>query len=212
MVKNKTDEAYKKDGRYVPNHSALQSFWHNGVKWVIPIDFVLGNKATVCGEWVELGQQWTEDMISNEFPGAIVDQLSVTEATSARDDLHKRQGIGFVDYTDAIYRDNHVANRIIFPNGERYIVDYWESSYSGKPEVIPEREWIAKWGGKLAGDMVVNQPEGHMSNLKVAIESYKQTHGNTLEFEHQAILEYQRSHPGDPSVEVVIRSWRERPW
>ena len=130
---------------------------------------------------------------------------------SLRDDLGKRRGTGFVDWTDAVYRDNHIANRITFPNGERYVIDYWESAASGKPEVIPEKEWVQKWQKKLAYDAVVQQSD-QMDQRKSFIDNYKQSRGNTLQAEHQALQDYQKAHPGERTVETLARSWRDRPW
>ena len=107
---------------------------------------------------------------------------------------------------------NHIANRIIFPNGERYVVDYWDSSATGEPVIIPERDWIEKWKNKIGQfDYEVNNPE-NMASLKSFVENYQKTHGNTLEAENQALLQYQRTYPGNRDVETLIRSWRDRSW
>jgi hypothetical protein len=48
---------------------------------------------------------------------------------------------------------NHVATRVILPDGRRYVLDYWEGMRGGERQMVPEAEWRARWKGRLGADM-----------------------------------------------------------
>ncbi len=48
---------------------------------------------------------------------------------------------------------NHVATRVILPDGRRYVLDYWEGMRGGQRQMVPEAEWRARWKERLGADM-----------------------------------------------------------
>lgn len=44
---------------------------------------------------------------------------------------------------------NHTAVLVIRPNGERFVIDYWQSMIDGEPRIYTEKEWIDTWSERL---------------------------------------------------------------
>jgi hypothetical protein len=67
------------------------------------------------------------------------------------DDIHKTFG------EDAVYTEikianplmpgvaNHIANLVVLPNGQRFVIDVWDSMIHKEPKIYREDEWIDKW-------------------------------------------------------------------
>ena len=45
---------------------------------------------------------------------------------------------------------NHIANKVIAPNGERYVVDMWATMVESKPKIYTEAEWLETWRNKVS--------------------------------------------------------------
>ena len=52
---------------------------------------------------------------------------------------------------------NHTANVVEFKNGDRYVVDIWQSMVDGKPRIFSEKEWTSKWAAELGGSPKVQK-------------------------------------------------------
>lgn len=56
---------------------------------------------------------------------------------------------------------NHIANLVVLPNGQRFVIDAWASLAEGAPRIYREDKWLRKWrcdtwvgGGGAAGTVV----------------------------------------------------------
>lgn len=134
------------EGYYVMNKDALSKVWN----WTVFLvrDPILDLKGGQCGEMADNGQGWLDKYVQDHFGReAIIDKVFIYEQSS-------RYPQNYRDYADALYANNHAATRVILPDGESYILDFWEaiaerqSKGPGVPlqiRIIPEKDWILKW-------------------------------------------------------------------
>ena len=139
-----------KEGHYVMNKDLLSKIWNWSVSLVR--DPLMNLEGGQCGEMAHLGQGWVDGFVMKTFGReAIIDKIFIYENSS-------RYPQNFRDYADALYANNHAATRVILPNGESYILDFWEaiSERQGQGEdarsqarITPESEWIVKYFGQI---------------------------------------------------------------
>ena len=153
-----------------------------------------------------MGEQWTGPAVKELFgPGAQVDTIYVEEKSSANPD-------GWMDAADGVVEQNHRATRIILPNGERYVVDYWESMGrgGGKGKVVPESEWVQKWNKEIGSDFIaqVGHPENSpdMASVKRTMEA-PTMQGKPDDYK----LKVLQQSMGD-KAETYFNSWKRSPW
>ncbi len=107
-----------------------------------------------CQEAGELGvadtKQRLRGILGEAADDAIVDLVKV--------DVQRKSTIGgeLLSAVDWACPRNHVATRVILPDGRRYVLDYWEAMRGGQRQMIPEAEWRKRWRERLGEDMVCN--------------------------------------------------------
>ncbi len=153
-----------KDGYYVMNKDAMSKIWN----WTVGMirDPLFKLEGGQCGEMAFMGQGWVENFVMKNFGReAIIDQVFIYERSSRYPQTYR-------DYADALYASNHAATRVILPNGDSFILDFWEAiaERQGKGEgvalqtrIVPENEWIMKWKGNIGSP---NDP-AEVSNVNV---------------------------------------------
>jgi len=207
-----------KEGYYVRNPDFLRKAWNQ-----VPgrfLDLFSGHKGGQCDEYARWGKQWSEQFVRELFgDGAIVDHIAIHErSTRVQYDLE--------DEIDALFVSSHGATRVTLPNGDCYILDYWDAigdrqvkwgtdvAYQqifGEPaprqsiQLIPQNEWIKTWREKIGWD------DTEVRNLTYAQEQLKEAirHADS---EAEGIEEWRnmrsRGVP-DHQMETVINDWHK---
>ena len=119
-----------KDGKFVSNATGLQKVWYN-----LPIkaqlsDWAYGSERFHCQEALYAGQKMLEGTLQAQFG--------------------KNVKLGQI-FIERNYFNNHTANLVEFPNGDKYVVDIWQSMIDGKPALFKQADWIKKWNATLGG-------------------------------------------------------------
>ena len=74
---------------------------------------------------------------------------------------------------------NHAATRVVLPNGQKYILDYWEGIQNEKPAVYTEEDWIKKQKSNLdyrdCGVIIDYTPDP--THDQDALKDYIEKHG-----------------------------------
>ena len=194
----------KMEGYYVGNREfdvlpgVDQALWaankaiNNIGNWIgSPVDGAMGWTGGQCGEYGEWGIEWSKEACKDTFgEGTIMTQITAESSTS-----------------------NHNATRVITPNGDRFVIDYWQGMQD-KQTVYTEEEWIQQqtkagrpdivrsWNGDKAG--ILNG--GEEGSLNKYINKYGEKEG----------LEKFRSGAGKgedrAKREALILSYQKSPW
>jgi hypothetical protein len=99
----------------------------------------------------------------------------------------------------------HRAVKIILPDGQRYVLDYWEGVSSGKASILPEATWINNWQGKVGFN---NTADIHRTYHEQALESLIRSYG-----EEKGIEVFKSTYKQDPGkANVVVNSYKRNPW
>jgi hypothetical protein len=188
IIKDKVKEGY-----YVRNPNLIRKVWNNFPITSSTIEWWYDLKGGQCGEFADWGRQWVKDWAQQTYgPGVVVDSIWVGERSSRYPD-------GLLDSADALIQANHVANRVILPNGESLVIDFWDgvTQYRDKGDAalanikpIPEHEWTQKWRDKMTWHDVV--PEPFDKYLEPAELSNVNKYQNSL---RQQINAYEARHP-----------------
>jgi len=170
-----------KDGYYVRNTGLPSKFWNNTFGWVW--NEKIGTlKGGQCGEFGDWGAQWSRDAVKSIFGNDTI----ITDITAYRNPWV-----------------NHRATRIILPNGDRVILDYWESMPAGEAKIYPESEWIKRYQEKLGGSPTINRSEDEIF-LEKSIRDYGKEKGLQI---------FRRSYRNNPTkAEILIKSYERDPW
>ncbi len=80
---------------------------------------------------------------------------------------------------------NHIANLVVLPNGQRFVIDLWASLAEGAPRIYREDKWLQKWrcdtwvgGGGAAGTVVTYGAMAFGDSAVVgALERYRREDG-----------------------------------
>lgn len=155
--------------------------------------FVPGYKAIRCDGFAEIGQKNVEAYVKG-FYGDRADEVIFDKVylDVVRDDSF---GGKVSQMFDAVRPKNHVANRVILPDGRRYILDYWEGNRSGRTSMVTEEVWVARWKERTGEDLkyigsnnrYVRKDQTELMNQ---VESLKKNKGKSLE---EALEEFRRN-------------------
>jgi hypothetical protein len=92
-----------------------------------------------CGDLVDQKIGLIRSLAKEKFgAGAIVDQVAIGEASSLEASSDP------VDWIRNRLPYNHTAIRIIAPDGQAYIIDFWQA-LQGSPLIQTEERWVANW-------------------------------------------------------------------
>ena len=127
-----------------------------------------GGQGGRCEDFQAWGLAATKELLAKEFPemDVILDTLTIQPASSTEEE-------GYLDGIFQKWDTNHIAPRIILPNGERVILDYWEGVGSGLGTVMTEQEWIDKWTTTINEPVYVTR-----SDEEQTLEKYKDLYGD----------------------------------
>ena len=220
------DEAIKKDF-YVNNRSLVEDAY-NILPGQIP-DYFRGRTGGSCGDFSKWGQGWIGKHAEEIFgPGVVVDEVIISESSKYRPQVFINDPI---EWLDSWITSNHAATRVILPNGESYILDYWkavgdrqrgllekgaEAAYGqifgGTPQypeaqMRPEKDWVQEWAPKIGepGD------PAEVQNLHYAQNELRNCLENANS-EEEAFDAYRRlKNPGVPpqQIETIINSYKK---
>jgi hypothetical protein len=179
------------EGYYVKNYSFIRDVRTAGAALNPFLDKSRGGR---CGEYGAWGKKWIKPCVDQYVPGAHVDDLFVEQKSSA----HTKHAS---DYVDAIYEANHRATRVVFPEGRRFVVDYWDAIGSGSPAVQPQAGWVKKWRDRIGGGSVLSASDDEAS-LKKAVVRLGEEKGFALF----------RKQNKNATTELWIKSWQREPW
>jgi hypothetical protein len=180
------------EGYYVKNYSFVRHVRTAGGALNPFLDKSRGGR---CGEYGEWGKGWIKPCVDQYAPGAFVDDLFVEEKSTA----HKKH-VG--DYVDAIYEANHRATRVVFPDGRRFVVDYWDGVGSGAPALQPQTAWVKTWRDRIGGGSVLSASDDE-ALLKKAVVRLGEEKGFAL---------FRKQTKGHKNAELWIKSWQREPW
>ncbi len=188
ILKEKNDEGY-----FVRNPNGIKK-----VMWNLPyvsknIEKLMGYKGGQCGEFAEYGIKWSDEYLKDIVGKDAVTSIIVLEKYIYDNPLR-----------------NHASTVIIMGNGERYVLDYWESIKTGVPSISKESEWIAKWKDHMwGGDCRIYERGPLEMQLKTSMEKL----GQAKEEQIFDLFRKQAAKDGKSSqAEVIIKSWRKNPW
>jgi hypothetical protein len=154
-----------------------------------------------CGEFAHFGQTWVKDFVDAHHPGSIVDSVLIEYKPGS----YEGTGGDVARVVDSLM-PNHTATRIILPDGQRVIADFWDSmgrSRGTPPRLVPESEWAETWGHELFGQITRNADE---RRLKEFVTRYGEERG-------LAALRDAMSKAHDLAhADTLIRSWKQDPW
>jgi hypothetical protein len=195
-----------KEGYYVRNPDFISKIWNN-LPGMGTVDGWRGLKGGQCGEMTSLGQKWIKPWAEQTFgPGVIVDSIWIGERSSRSPD-------GVLGAADALYQANHTATRIILPNGDSYVVDFWDAIIKQREggdavkqiQAVKESDWVYSWRGKIesSGD------PADICNLNSYQESLRQ-HVSSFDARHPsqaAPLSPERYRENQELLERAIQDW-----
>jgi hypothetical protein len=140
-----------------------------------------------CQECQEEGVKWIGGLVSQTFgPGTILEQLVINPDSY----------------------NNHIANQITLPNGERFIVDIWQGLKDGGARVFREEDWINAWQTKIGGsDDIKNTIPVLRNNYEIDLDDDIRKYGVDKG------IDYFRKHSKNPEIaKTIINSYRKKPW
>jgi hypothetical protein len=172
-----------KDGYYVRNASLISKLWNNTIGYVK--NEALGTmKGGQCGEFGKWGMDWAKEPVEKIFgKDVIIDDITI--------------------YQNPLI--NHRAVKIILPDGQRYVLDYWEGVSTGKASILPEATWINNWQGKVGFN---NTADIHRTYHEQALESLIRNYG-----EEKGIAVFRSTYKQSPGkANAVVNSYKTNPW
>lgn len=108
-----------------------------------------------------------------------------------------------IEWLQIIVENNHMATRVILPDGSRMILDYWTAISGGDPRLVSEPEWIRLWRTQVGEHYAVARTLEEQ-RLKEYISYYG---FDKARQEFIAALPDRKS-----DADLLIRSWRWAPW
>jgi hypothetical protein len=135
-----------------------------------------------CGEFARWGQKWIREDATKIFgEGTYVDQIALNPDGWS----------------------NHAATQITTPQGQKYIVDFWEGTHKGTAQIYSEAEWMAKWRDKLGQ----NVPQ-YRNTLERELEMMIRKHG-----EENGLEIFRANYTANvPQTEAVVNGYKKHPW
>lgn len=188
-VRQRLDEGY-----YVRNPNLIVKLWNNFIR--DPIWW--NDKTGQCGDFADFGAEWSRPWLTEMLgEGTIVDSVGVVEQSTINPQ-------GLLDHIDGLVPVGHAATRVIAPDGQRYILDYWE--YMGRmqgvpPRLVPEGEWLERWLPAAGSEGEYMRTFQELS-LKDDIAKFGHDEG---------VARFLQANPG-PSSQTIVNSWNAEPW
>ena len=109
-------------------------------------------QAVRCEQFADLGKEALErslrERFGSEADGFIVDSVVIDVA---RDDSWSGRAEAFFD---VIAPKNHVATRVVLPDGRRFVLDHWDASRGAGRRMLSEEAWFERWRGRMGEDTV----------------------------------------------------------
>ena len=186
----------------INNVGELPAYLHEDLAWLTwhPVDYFFEWKGGQCGEYAEHGAEWSKNNIYDQYGrGTKIDKIIIKSNVS-----------------DSA---NHAATRITLPNGEKYILDYWEGMQNNRSAVYKEKEWIdtykKDYNLKNKGTKVeyeysnkVNNEQHNSHLLKQRIDRYGVNEGK------KRFLDFiKKNNTIDlPNAQKIVAAWEKRPW
>ena len=175
-----------KEGYFVRNSNLPKKAWNNTLGRAV--EWAGGWKGGQCGEYGQWGMDWSKDAVHELFGQDAV----VTDIAASNNPF-----LG------------HRATKVILPDGQRLVLDYWESMPSGSPKIYQEDQWIEQWNQKLMGNILGRvEVDRHPDELllKSQIENFGEEAGV------QKFRSYFANRGRAGHAETLIRSWGKNPW
>lgn len=124
---------------YVPLHPSVgANLWGSALSAVIQAGlpgFTCGH----CRHFSGWGIQWLWPVATQIFG----EQVTVTEITCYRNEWI-----------------SHQATRLILPDGQRFVIDFWEGILAGEPRIYAENDWITHYKARVGGNAQILTMEG----------------------------------------------------
>jgi hypothetical protein len=125
----------KKDGVYISNAGYIGKVWYNFPVKAQLSDLAFGATRYYCEQAAEAGHTMLETTLKAQFG----DNVKIGQIFIERNKLL-----------------NHTANYVEFANGEKYVVDIWQSMIDGKPALVSQADWVKTWNATLGGSPKVD--------------------------------------------------------
>lgn len=143
-----------------------------------------------CGEAVRWGDESMKEPIRRIFgPDAVITQIKLQ--------------------SDVNPWGNHIANEVVAPSGERFVVDMWASMYEGKPKIYREDDWIEHWKNQpgISRSVTVRRG-GERSSLEPALETCIRSSGI-----EDGLKMFRLGCKGEErKADTIINSFKSHPW
>lgn len=227
VVNAKIDEGY-----YVQNRNAPELIWNRTTGWVI--DQFKGRTSGRCQHFADWGKGWIEKHAKDIFgDGVIVDKVHIEERSSDRAQMLLNDPI---EWADSCWSANHAATRVVLPNGESYIVDFWQAvkdrhyekasdllydaQFGGKPKLpeaklIKESNWIRNWSEKVGepGDPAVahnlNFSQEQLKNLIKQHGDEGKAFEDFRKINRLLIKKKRKTDLNYQQIETIINNWKK---
>ncbi len=171
-------ERLAEEGHYIGNKTILQKGLNIGASsWIS--DKVFGRTKNYCEEMKDLGKAHLEKIMPE---GTIIEHVA----------LQRNRLM------------NHIANRVILPDGTELVIDYWEGLANNKPAVYTVKEWKEKWKKELGEPM-----HGRYEIDDVVSQGQKMMFDHVIKNGYDKIDEFSPSTLTPKEVET-IKNWARR--
>ncbi len=147
------------------------------------MEYLAGWQGGTCGDFAEWGMHWVGDDLRRTFGNGVYVEQIVLQRNSMI---------------------NHAATKVILPNGERYVMDFWDGIQDRKPHMYTEQEWLNKWKPQLGGNPQVTSVSYMESQLKNLV--------SILGNQEEAFEMFLDSNKNSPQAQTLIKSFRRNPW
>lgn len=124
---------------YLPTHPSVgANLWGSTLNAVIQAG-IPGFTCGHCRNFSGWGIQWLWPVAAQIFG----ENISVTEISCYRNEWI-----------------SHQATRLILPDGQRFVVDFWEGLLTGEPRIYAESDWINHYRARVGGNAQILTMEG----------------------------------------------------
>ena len=159
-----------------------------------PVDKLMGWKGGQCGEYGEWGNKWSEKACKDLFgEDTVITQITAQSPTNSG--------------------NNHNSSRIITPNGDRFVIDYWQGMQD-KQAVYTEDEWVRQQTEKGRGK-IVRTYTGDESDILKGGEEGMLNHCINRYGEEEGIKKFMSKSTKDLPYgkrQALVLSYKKSPW